>query len=208
VKALLERHLSPERLRTSAIMALNSPAGGEPWIFLSMAKFGPQFVPVVAPALDGKQTAQMLSLIDSKPIAPVPVTNNLNPMTCRSALTFPPGSPPLPAAERKGVSTAEFLNVSGVPTQRINEIVDLIADPAKAHFFNTDCLSCHTDTRRALARATAMTASQVVPEALPKNSWNVRNFGWFPGDGPTVTRRAATETADVVQFLNREMVGK
>lgn len=203
---VLEKHLSPARLTTSAVMAL--PGGPEPWIFVALAKFGGPFMPVPNPALDGKQTAQMLSLLDSEMIIPAPVTNNLNPITCRSALAFPPGAPPLPAAERKGVSTADFLNASGVPEQKVNEIVDLIADPAKAHFFNTDCLSCHTDTRRALERARATTATTITPAVLPKSSWNVRNFGWFPGDGPTVTRRAATETADVLHFMNRELLGR
>ncbi len=208
LKAMLERHLSPARLGTSAIMALNN-GGPEPWIFVALAKFGPQFVPIPAPTLDGTQTAQMLSLLDSQMIMPPPKTNNLNPITCRSATALPPGAA-LPVTDRKGVSTADFLNApaGSVSEQRINEIVDIIADTTKSHFFNTDCLSCHTDTRRALARAKDTTASTIAPAMLPKGGWNVRNFGWFQDDGPTVTRRVATETTEVVQFMNKELLGK
>ena len=49
------------------------------------------------------------------------------------------------------------------------------------------------------------------PAVLPNGQWNVRNFGWSPPiEGPeqgTVTRRAATETAAVVKFIN-EMLTK
>ena len=109
LKAMLEKHLSPARLNTSAIMALDN-GGPEPWIFVAMAKLGPQFVPIAGPTLDGKQIAEMLSLGDSQTIMPTPKTNNLNPITCRSAFAFPPGAPPLPITDRKGVSTADFLN--------------------------------------------------------------------------------------------------
>jgi len=45
-------------------------------------------------------------------------------------------------------------------------------------------------------------------DAISKNKWNVRNFGWFPpfGGGPTVpsvTQRTANETAEGVQFIER-----
>jgi hypothetical protein len=42
----------------------------------------------------------------------------------------------------------------------------------------------------------------------------VRNFGWFTSVRrggpavPTATRRTATETAEVVAFINRELLGK
>jgi hypothetical protein len=134
-------------------------------------------------------------------VQPAPRTNNLNPITCRNAFAFPPELfPPLPATDRKGVATADFLNTPGVPVDKASEIVDIIADTRKSHFFNTDCVSCHTDTRRALDHVKSVTAGKLDPAVLPRGDWNVRNFGWF-GSNPTATRRVATETDDSVQFI-------
>jgi hypothetical protein len=44
----------------------------------------------------------------------------------------------------------------------------------------------------------------VDPAVLPKDDWNVRNFGWFPsssGTQETATRRTTAETAAVLQFI-------
>ena len=102
----------------------------------------------------------------------------------------------------------------------------MVADPARAHFFNTDCLSCHTETRREIDAAAdpgktsdAIAAAEGIdPAAMPRgpedsnpdfDKWNVRAFGWFPGFNPpgarahaTVVRRTARETAEVVACLN------
>jgi hypothetical protein len=96
----------------------------------------------------------------------------------------------------------------------VREIVDIIADPKKSHFFNTDCISCHTDTRQGRERINNFTVVGVDPQVLPKENWNVRNFGWFPSFfrpgvvDATVTRRTAAETAEVVEFINKELLGK
>ena len=208
LRGILEKHLVPQRLTSMAIMGLHAP---EPWIFVAMQKVpaGGQlvFVPVPSPTLDGKQVAQMLNFRGGAKVLPAPVTNNENPITCRHAAFQ---NPPLPNADRKGVATAELFDGSLTET-RAKEIIEIIADPKKSHFFNTDCVSCHTDTRRAMRRFANTPISGVAEQALPKGDWNVRNFGWFPsgsGAQPTVTRRTATETAEVVEFINRELLGK
>jgi hypothetical protein len=45
---------------------------------------------------------------------------------------------------------------------------------------------------------------------LPKGKWNVRNFGWFPSqkNEPTATRRTASETAAVLNFINSKGLAK
>jgi hypothetical protein len=56
----------------------------------------------------------------------------------------------------------------------------------------------------------------IAADVLPKDDWNVRNFGWFQpsafiGGGPTVatvTQRTANETADVVEFIERHFRDK
>ncbi len=51
------------------------------------------------------------------------------------------------------------------------------------------------------------------PAVLPRGQWDIRNFGWSPTGGknpavPTVTRRAANETAAVAAFINSELLPK
>ncbi|MGY8666204.1 hypothetical protein Q3C01_28175 [Bradyrhizobium sp. UFLA05-109] len=209
LKAFLEKHLSPQRLNTMAVMGISPP---EPWIFVSMLRV-PQvgLIPVPGPTLDGLHAAQMFSIIGGKHVIPQPVTNNQNPITCRHAALQ---TPPLPAANRKGVSTSEFIDAN-VPNSRVLEIVNTIADPKKSHFFNTDCVSCHTETAQPLARKVQnFGVPGVNRSVLPKETWNVRNFGWFPSflnGGPaaaTITRRAAVETAEVVAFINNQLLNK
>jgi hypothetical protein len=213
LKGFLEKHLVSARLTSMAVMGLNAP---EPWIFIAMQKvpIGEGkfvFVPVSGPMLDGAQVAQMLSFRGGQQVVPAPVTNNQNPITCRHAAFQ---KPPQPASERKGVATAEFID-GNASASRIREIVDIIADPKKSHFFNTDCVSCHTDTAQPLKRlGKKFTVPTVAAAVLPKEDWNVRNFGWFTSflrggpAAPTATRRTAAETAEVVEFINREMLGK
>lgn len=208
LKALLEKHLSPQRLQTMAVMGTRPP---EPWIFVSMLKV-PQagLIPVPSPTLDGMHVAQMLSFSGAKHVVPQPSTNNQNPITCRHASLQ---SPPQPIADRKGVSTAMFLD-GHIDDNRIIETLKIIADPKQSHFFNTDCVSCHTETAQPLARNVKnFTVPGVNNAVWPKENWNVRNFGWFPsflhgGVAPTITRRAAAETADVVSFVNSQLLNK
>lgn len=215
--SFLEKHISGQRLDAMAIAGL--PAGApEPWIFLSMAEVpaglvpslpNGGFVPVHGPTLDGQQFAQMLRPNGSVPrVAPQPHTNNLNPITCKNAAASPTS---LPIANRSGVSTADlFVNPPPSP-DKTKEILDVIADPTKSHFFNTDCVSCHTETRRSMELLNTKDFPGIDSAVLPGGPWNVRNFGWAPAKGSaqaTATRRTAAETASVVTFINSELLAK
>lgn len=215
MKAFLERHLSAQRL---ASMAITAPPDGarSPWIFLSMLSV-PQgtvpalpnggFVPVHGPTLDGQQFAQMLLPLGSNPrVAPAPHPNNLNAITCKHAAL---SATALPVAERRGSATADlFLDDPPAPDQ-IKATLDRIADPTRSHFFNTDCVSCHTETTRAMNLLGLTDVDGIDRNVLPNGDWNVRNFGWSPPiEGPiraTVSRRTAAETAAVVAFINSQM---
>jgi hypothetical protein len=217
IKAFLERHISALRLDGMAIAGL--PAGAHaPWIFLSMvevpAGVDPNlpnggFEPVHGPTLDGQQFAQMLEPEGSLPrVVPVPHTDNLNPIACENAAVSPAS---LPIANRAGVSTADLFATPSPPANKTKEVLDLIADPSKSHFFNTDCVSCHTETRRAMELLSLKDIPGIDSAVLPGSSWNVRNFGWSPARGSaqaTVTRRAAAETAAVVTFINSQLIAK
>jgi hypothetical protein len=217
MKVFLERHISGERLDAMAIMGLPARAPA-PWIFLAMQVLHPgdvpafpngRVVPVHGPTLEDGQFAQMLNPVGTIPrVVPEPHTNNRNPITCKSAIS--PGG--LPIAERSGFATTDVFASPPLPPDKTREILARIADPTKSHFFNTDCVSCHTDTRRAMDLLQIKEIPGIDPAVLPNGAWNVRNFGWSPPtEGPiqaTVTRRTAAETAAVVTFINSELITK
>jgi hypothetical protein len=221
MKDILERHLSSQRLGQMAIMGLPQDSV-EPWIFLAMLLMPPGavpqlpnggYVPVRGATLDGKQFAQKLNPVGSTPgVVPTPHTNNLAPITCVNA-AVPANGPPV--AQRKGVSTSSLFPdppKSANRTRNVLNVLNVIADPAKSHFFNTDCISCHTETRRAMDLLNPRDIPKINAAPLPNGPWNVRNFGWSPlVEGPvagTVTRRTAAETAAVVDFINAKMLPK
>ena len=221
----LSKHLRPERLSAMAVMGLDGP---EPWIFLALSNRRTpdgRFHPV--PFLP----AQMLSMRNGPgEVSPFPpMVNNRN--SIPQTFQMPPNE-----QERRGVTTAVMFksdfdldapavigrNAEGeaVTDEKVRnrDIPDLIADPIRSHFFNTDCISCHTETRRRLkfkispgdfAFRVSGVPPQINEDVLPTHDWNVRNLGWFPpsqfiGGGPvvpTVTQRTANETAEVVQFI-------
>jgi hypothetical protein len=218
LKSFLEKHISGERLDAMSIAGLPSGAAA-PWIFLSMSKIpggivagmpNGGFVPVHGPGLDGdQQFAQMLQPVGTNPrVVPDPHTNNLNPISCRNGAVSPTS---LPISNRTGVATADLFTTPPPSPDRTSQILDVISDPTKSHFFNTDCVSCHTETRRAMDLQDVKHISGIDSSALPSGQWNVRNFGWSPSaNGPqaTVTRRTANETASVVNFINSQVLNK
>jgi len=115
-------------------------------------------------------------------------------------------------AQRSGVSTSAAFATPAPSADQTKQILDTIADPTKSFFFNTDCISCHTETRRAMDLLKVTNIQGINTAALPHGQWDVRNFGWSPTPkGPaqaTVTRRTAAETAAVVTFINSEVLPK
>jgi hypothetical protein len=214
--AFLERHISPENLGAMAVMGLPAHAAA-PWIFLSLLRVPPGtpgapaqggFVPVNGPMLDGTQFAEALTPIGADPrVVPEPHSNNLAPITCRSGLLGPSA---LPVATRQGVSTSQIFADTGMPAAQLRSILARIDDPSSSHFFNTDCVSCHTETRLAMERLNLASVPGIDTAALPNGPYNVRNFGWSPPiEGPpsraTVTRRTKAETDAVVRFINTQL---
>jgi hypothetical protein len=209
--SFLEKHIFAQRLGSMAMAGL--PAGKPaPWMFLSiLGDHAGHFGPAHGPTLDGdKQFAQMLNPKGTTPrVVPEPQTNNLNPITCKNAAVSPTS---LPLSARHGVSTSMAFATPPPSTDQSKQILDTIADPTKSFFFNTDCVSCHTETRLTMDLFNIKDIPGIDPAALPGGPWDVRNFGWSPaGNGPaqpTVTRRTAAETAAVVTFINSELLAK
>jgi hypothetical protein len=204
MKDLLEKNISDQRLFAMAIAAPPSPAPS-PWIFLSMQRaLSGDFSAVPSPTLDGLRTTQEFT---GAAVNPAPHTNNLNQITCKNAAI---SSTILPLAERKGSSTADLFP-SPSPSANAKEILDLIADPNRSHFFNTDCVSCHTETRRALSLLSIDTLPGIDRAVLPRADYTVRNFGWAPpidGLQAVATRRTAAETEAVLAFINSLFLAK
>lgn len=226
VRDFLQTHLESDSLTAMALMGLQEP---EPWVFLAMGKSATtgRFGPVAF------LKAQMRSMRTRPPsVSPLPDVNNRNPINKTPASL-------VPATSRRGVGTAVLFMTPGLDMNafanigidstgtvldtrlRNRDIPDLIANPNLAHFFNTDCVSCHSETRWRMDLSLAPgdfafkidgEVPAIDPGVLPKHKWNVRNFGWFrlsevfgsiEPTVPTVTQRTANETADVVQFLER-----
>ena len=226
VQGFLAKHLHPTKVRAIAIIGIDPP---EPWIFLALAQSpaGDRFAPV--PFLP----TQMINFLSGPPeIVPQPKVNNLNPE---------PSGPMMPAdaTKRIGVSTAPLFGQAmtdldnyaivsmtdagdEVRHQQIRnrDIPDIIAHPDRSHFFNTDCVSCHTETRRRMrlslqpgeyAFRQQDALPEVDPAALPQDDWNVRNIGWFQPPGQiggglvqaTLTMRTANETAKALEFIEQ-----
>ena len=214
MKAFLLRQLPAGQLNAMAIISVPDPAP-KPWIFLSLLN-SPAFggvVPVHGPTLNGKQFAQELRAgNDSAPrVFPVPSPNNLSPMTCKSA-ALPPFVDNPPIKSRKGHVTAEIFAAPNMSAADTQQILNLVADPDRSHFFNTDCVSCHTETTLVKSRHLSI-PMPIDPNVIADGSWDVRNFGWTATEGPTpskasVTRRAANETIEVVKFINTSLNGK
>ena len=183
-------------------------SGGQPWIFVSMLRMPTgEFVPVPGPTLDGpQQMAQMLKPAGPQRVIPMPHANNLAPVTCGSNAR---GVSTVPIEGRIGASTATIFADPRADQAKVRLVTELIADPSKSHFFNTDCVSCHTETRAAI-NARVLDASGLDASVLPQQDYTVRNFGWAPvedGGNAVVTRRTANETAAVVKFVNETVLG-
>ena len=91
---------------------------------------------------------------------------------------------------------------------KILEIMDTLVDPDASHMFNTDCVSCHTETWLGinLLKGNSHIKEDIDKLLLPDQIWNVRGFGWFPRTRgpaqPTLSHRVGRETFAVLNFIN------
>src|SRR5205823_11138940 len=123
------KHLSDKRLSAMAFMGINPP---EPWIFFALDRSSGKWAVANNPILPGP--AQMLIFRGGTPICPDPLPLNLDGKRgVSTAALF--GADPRPKLEQ-----AVF---NDLPNLKFKDIPDLVANPARAHFFNTDCMSCH-----------------------------------------------------------------
>jgi hypothetical protein len=204
VKAFITRRVSEPRLMAVAFMGL-APRP-EPWVFYAMGRQPDgTFARAKHPAVTG-DGGQLLTLRGGTPVMPAPATTNLpSGKGVSTSVLFP---------DARGTSRLDTPVFSGEARPLHRDIPDIIANPALAHFRNTDCVSCHSESARrqvlkipagdATFRYTPPTGISGVDQGhLPQSAWNVRNFGWFR-QSATVTERTANEAAESADVINRE----
>ena len=173
LKDYLNTHASMDDLFAVSIAGI--PQRFEPWIFLAMANRPSGLIPIPSPAIiqtspTDLNFSQMLSFVDPTRVQPAPATHNQGPMSCET----------VSMANRVGTSTARVFDGN----ENIDIIGPIIADATKSHFFNTDCVSCHTETRKQIdevlsrhgrdAKAREIAArSGIDPRVIPHGNWNV-----------------------------------
>ena len=99
---------------------------------------------------------------------------------------------------------------------KVRDTMDIVANPQITSTLTTDCVSCHTESTRRNAMGNILSQpgtafkpaagiSGVSQDVLPKDRWNLRNFGWgFNGTFiPTVSQRAANEAAESAGYINK-----
>lgn len=216
LRTLLKNHWSNQRL---VISFMGIPEDNKSWIFfkvtlregnLSREPVSGHFGPPESPS----PKSQMLSFRDGPKVEPAPVPN------------------PEATSQGLGISTALLLrsdvashltdNVfptaaeASAKQMKLRDVPDFIANPALRHTGNTDCVSCHTETtlRRRLNLPPAPAfkhpdgISKVADSVLPKDRWNVRDFGWGLNIAdekfkPTIAQRAANEAAESADLINK-----
>jgi len=215
IQSYLNTYLTPERLFAVSVAGIPLP-NPEPWVFLAMQKspLSGNIEAVPGPAIVQAgplpNFGQMISFIDRPQIVPAPATDNLQAVNCNINRT---GRVPQPVAGA-GLSTATVFDQGD---RNITQIASVIADVTQSHFFNTDCISCHTETRKEIDMGQTTAAiigvqANIDPAVIPGEQWNVRAFGWFPGffnqlesgAHETVTRRTAHETAEVIKCFETD----
>ncbi len=123
-------------------------------------------------------------------------------------------------ALNQNLDTVLFPGAGELAKIKVRDVADMVANPMLHNTSNTDCISCHTETTRRqklnLTSQPGMGFSQpagisgVDPSLLPKDVWNVRDFGWGlaffappRGFAPTITQRAANEAAESADTINK-----
>jgi hypothetical protein len=192
IEAFLSKHIPKGELNFIAFMGL-APRP-EPWIFFSM--------------LTGEKF-QILSTMDSDSTAGKPIRKNTNwkdGASVSTAILYQMKDSTDPRLDSLAISKKQ------IPLNK--DIPNIIANPDFCNVFNTDCISCHSEsTRRSLlgleenVNYKFSSENLVKKELLPTGIYNVRNFGWFGNvtdmAKPIISMRTANETANVLEYIKK-----
>jgi hypothetical protein len=222
LREFLKKHLALSQLdrrQQSAISFMGIPGHFEPWIFfkvqVDVATGTLTRIPVSGVFDSNAPESEMLSFsnpdgqVEPEPLLPQAIQN------VSTARLFPT------------VAAADFDNpiFPGTTNQlllhfKVRDTMDIVANPRITTTLSTDCVSCHTESTRRNAMGNVLSQpgtafkpavgiSGVSADVLPKDAWNLRNFGWGFNfhDGqtfhPTVSQRAANEAAESADYINK-----
>lgn len=219
LRALLKKHLASSQLdvrQAAAISFMGIPGQNEPWIFfkvqVDVATATLTRVPVSGVFDSTNPPSEMFTFsgqVEPEPQLPKRVQD------VSTARLFPT----VAAAD---FDNPLFPNATDPVLQhfKVRDTMDIVANPQITTTLSTDCVSCHTESTR--RNAVGNLASQpgtafklgpgisgVSADVLPKDLWNLRNFGWgfnfFSGQVfmPTVSQRAANEAAESADYINK-----
>jgi hypothetical protein len=219
IRALLKTHLSSKRLGVISFMGI--PGHNEPWIFFKVTVENGNLArePVSGNFSSPQQPmSQRLSFLSNKNVEPAPVPDPavvFKGFGIGTALLFAPDV----AAH---LDDDLFPAASDALTRqlKVRHVADFIANPSFRNTGNTDCVSCHTETTRrntipglaapeGIAFKHPAGISKVAMSLLPKDKWNLRDFGWGfnffidKGFKATITQRAANEAAESADVINK-----
>lgn len=224
LKTLVKTHLNRQRLQVISFMGIPAPAP-VPWIFFKVhVGSGNTLVRQAVSGHFAMPSPKSQGFVFNTPMQLVPA-----PAINAQAATqgFGISTSPLFAANvTTKLNNALLPGAAGIPAQwKVRDVADVVANPLIHTTANTDCVSCHTETTRrkivpgltsqmGIAFKLPAGTSDVDPSLLPKDVWNVRNFGWglnfFSGSNnfqPTVTQRAANEAAESAGMINKDYLG-
>ncbi len=218
LKSMLKSHLRPDDLGAISFMGIRAP---EPWVFFATTRAPDGRFVVFSdhPSLKGEKL-QILQFEGR--VIPLPRNFQFKDVGVSTAQIFSSNAklqldaPLFPNGQRSDLSTL-----------RMRDIPDIIANPLITNFFNTDCVSCHSESSRRSDLDIQASNSQIqyqkpggiggVDKALlpepSQRGWNVHNFGWFPNalvggaTSATVTQRTTNESTESADFINRKYLG-
>jgi hypothetical protein len=217
LKTFVQAFTQPRAMTQISYMGVVKP-GFEPWIFFggdvepgSLARPLPpapfdeatlHFVPKGGRPTDAQGTPQestpaiLLRIVGGAEILPAPADQSTDPL-------FKPR-----------------------PSRQEKAALFTLDNPGIKHNFNVDCVTCHTTGTRAIflnersrpgddrLPSPPGISGFIRPENVPRNEWNLRNFGIFTSDSqkifkqPTVSSRTLAEIIDATQLTNDILAGK
>jgi len=219
------------KLSTSRGIAFMGLRGGsfEPWIFAAGAIKAEDDDWHV---LDSGKVPAPFTPVETLGFVAVqaPSVANVFPLPNKGTLTTAPlfGSPlrdvdtaGKPAVDKDGkpILTAPTSPAAGDPTLAFK------VEHTNTNFFTTDCVSCHSSSARVFAlklgngaefnsrvRPPQNVTAYVTAANAQTSKWNTRNFGYFTSaiagvtSQPTVSQRTANETAEIVEWVNLNII--
>ncbi len=220
VKQFLQRNLKESQLVRITFSQIDNRSNNR-WVFFGGSivhgEKGADWIPFDLPHDPNTKTIEYRpdDSLFSNALQPKPETLSTNPL-------FGSGT-----VGRGVILGAEFgVGASGrkLPLDEAQRLIETLENPTKTNIFNTDCVSCHTSTSRAITlglpalgmedRPAGITGYAYSP-ALSReegqqrnrlhgpqiNTWNVRNFGFFELQS-TVSNRTVNEAMGSALYIN------